>query len=327
MAERPLQVVFLDRETISPQTVLRSFSFKHELQVYGRTSPDQVGERIANADIVITNKIALRAPVLEQAHHLKIVAVAATGTDNIDLAACAAQGIVVSNIRGYAVNTVPEHVFALIFALRRNIVAYRESVKAGRWHDAQQFCYFDYPIKDLAGSTLGIIGKGSLGQAVAAIGGALGMRVLFAGRKGAQETNNLYTPFEQLLAESDVITLHCPLTEQTRNLIDTPEFALMKRKPILINTARGGLVNEAALARALHNGQLTGAGFDVTTPEPPNNQHPLVQLLALQNFILTPHVGWASDEAVQGLADQLVDNIEAYVKGAARNVVGAPAVD
>ncbi|NYT61068.1 D-2-hydroxyacid dehydrogenase [Alcaligenaceae bacterium] len=326
MAERPLQVVFLDRETISPQTVLRPLSFEHVLTVYGRTSPDQVRERIANADIVITNKVALRADALEDASRLKMVAVAATGTDNIDLVACASRGIVVSNIRGYAVNTVPEHVFALIFALRRNIVAYRESVKAGRWHEAQQFCYFDYPIKDLAGSTLGIVGEGTLGQAVATIGRALGMQVLFAARKGAQKPGSLYTPFEQLMAQSDVITLHCPLTEQTRNLIDTPEFALMKRKPILINTARGGLVNEAALALALHSCQLTGAGFDVTTPEPPDNQHPLVQLLALPNFILTPHVGWASDEAVQGLADQLINNIEAYFQGAPRNVVGAPQV-
>lgn len=323
MAERPLQVVFLDRETISPQTVLRPLSFKHELKVYGRTSHDQVPERIANADIVITNKAPLRREALEQASQLKMVAVAATGTDHIDLQDCAAKGIVVSNIRGYAINTVPEHVFALIFALRRSIVAYRESVKAGRWYDAQQFCYFDYPIKDLAGSTLGIVGEGSLGQAVAAIGRALGMRVLFAARKGAQKQGSLYTPFEQLLAESDVITLHCPLNDQTRDLISTQEFSLMKRKPILINTARGGLVNDAALVQAMRAGQLGGAGFDVTTPEPPDNQHPLVQLLDLPNFILTPHVGWASDEAVQGLADQLVANIEAYYEGAPRNVVAA----
>ncbi|SHH82929.1 D-2-hydroxyacid dehydrogenase [Pollutimonas bauzanensis] len=324
MAERPLQVVFLDRETISPQTVLRPLSFQHELKVYGRTSRDQVAERIADADIVITNKVPLRPEALEQARQLKMVAVAATGTDNVDLAACAAKGIVVSNIRGYAVHTVPEHVFALIFALRRSIVAYRESVKAGRWYDAQQFCYFDYPIKDLAGSTLGIVGEGTLGQAVAAIGRALGMRVLFAARKGAKKPGSLYTPFEQMLAESDVITLHCPLNEQTRDLIDAAEFALMKRKPILINTARGGLVNEPALAQALRNGQIGGAGFDVATPEPPDNQNLLIQLLDMPNFILTPHVAWASDVAVQALADQLIDNIEAYKQGSPRNVVAPP---
>ncbi len=321
MADRPLQVVFLDRDTISPQTLLRPLSFEHELQVFGRTRREQVAERIAHADIVITNKVPVRQEAIEQASRLKLVAVAATGTDNVDLAACAKQGITVSNIRGYAVHTVPEHTFALIFALRRSIVAYRESVKAGRWYDAQQFCYFDYPIKDLAGSTLGIIGEGALGQSVAAIGRALGMRVLFAGRKGAGKQGSLYTPFEQLLQESDIITLHCPLNDQTRDLIGAPEFAQMKRKPLLINTARGGLVNEPALADAMRSGQLGGAGFDVTAPEPPENNHPLVQLLDLPNFILTPHVAWASDEAMQGLADQLIDNIEAFHRGAPRNVV------
>lgn len=322
MAEESLQVVFLDRDTISPRTTLRPLSFKHELKVYGRTHRDEVAERIASADIVITNKVPVRREAIEQAGRLKMVAVAATGTDNVDLQACAQKGVVVSNIRGYAVHSVPEHTFALIFALRRSIVAYRESVKAGRWHEARQFCYFDYPIKDLAGSTLGIIGEGALGQSVAGIGRALGMKVLFAGRKGAPRQGRLYTPFEQLLAESDVITLHCPLNDSTRNLIGAPEFALMQRKPLLINTSRGGLVDEAALGDALRSGQIGGAGFDVTTPEPPQNDHPLVQLLELPNFILTPHVAWASEEAIQTLADQLIDNIEAFHQGSPRNVVG-----
>ncbi|NGM88032.1 D-2-hydroxyacid dehydrogenase [Parapusillimonas sp. SGNA-6] len=318
-----MRIVFLDRETISPQTTLKPFSFPHELTMFGRTSRDQVAERIAQADVVITNKVPLRQEALEQASALKMIAVAATGTDNVDLEACERRGIVVSNVQGYAIHTVPEHTFALIFALRRSIIAYRESVKAGRWYDAQQFCYFDYPIQDLAGSTLGIIGEGSLGQSVAAIGRALGMRVLFAARKGAGKQGSLYTPFEQVLEQSDIITLHCPLNDQTRNLIDEPEFAKMKRKPLLINTARGGLVNEQALAKALRAGQLGGAGFDVVVPEPPENNHPLVQLLELPNFILTPHVAWASDQAVQGLADQLVDNIEAFHRGSPRNVVRA----
>lgn len=324
MSQRPLQIVFLDRETISPTTVLRPVSFDHQLTVYGRTSRDQVAERIADADIVITNKVPLRQEAIEQAPRLKMVAVAATGTDNIDLAACANRGIVVSNIRGYAINTVPEHVFALIFSLRRSIVAYRESVKAGRWYDAQQFCYFDYPIKDLAGSTLGIVGKGALGQAVAGIAQALGMRVLFAARKGEQNPGNGYTPFDQVLAESDIVTLHCPLNDQTRDLITTREFALMRRKPILINTARGGLVNEQALVTAMRQGQVGAAGFDVTTPEPPDNQHPLIQLLDMPNFILTPHVAWASEQAIQTLADQLIDNIDAYYQGSPCHVVAAP---
>ena len=325
MADQPLQIVFLDRETISPQTVLRPLSFAHNLTVHNRTAPDQVAARIAEADIVISNKVALSKEALDVAPRLKMVAVAATGTDMVDLDACATRGIVVSNIRGYAVNTVPEHTFALIFALRRSLVAYRESVKAGRWHDAGQFCYFDFPIRDLTGSVLGIIGDGVLGQAVAAIARALGMKVLFAAHKGAGKPGSLYTPFEKVLSNSDIITLHCPLNEQTRNMIDDDEFAQMTRKPILINTARGGLVNEGALVRAMHAGLISGAGFDVVAPEPPDNQHPLIKLLELPNFILTPHVAWASDEAVQGLTDQLMDNIEAFCKGSPRNVVHARA--
>lgn len=318
-----LNVVFLDRDTISAQTTLRTLSFPHELTVYNRTAPDQVAQRIANADIVITNKVPVRGEALAGAKRVKMVAVAATGTDNVDLSACAQRGITVSNIRGYAVHTVPEHVFALIFALRRSIVAYHQSVKEGRWQQAQQFCYFDFPIKDLAGSTLGIIGEGALGQSVATIGRALGMRVLFAARKGGAKQGSLYTPFNELLAQSDVITLHCPLNDSTRNLIDAPEFALMQRKPLLINTARGGLVNEEALAQALRSGQLGGAGFDVTIPEPPPTDSPLMKLLDLPNFILTPHVAWASQEAVQSLADQLIDNIEAFHGGNPRNIVKA----
>ncbi|MCK6438551.1 NAD(P)-dependent oxidoreductase, partial [Rivihabitans pingtungensis] len=223
----------------------------------------------------------------------------------------------------YAVHTVPEHTFALIFALRRSICAYRDAVRAGRWQEAGQFCFFDHPIRDLAGSTLGVIGDGVLGQAVAAMGRALGMRVLFAGFKGQTGQGALYTPFEQTLAQSDVLTLHCPLLPTTRNMIGAAEFAQMRRRPLLINTARGGLVDEAAVGPALAAGQISGAAFDVVTTEPPPADHPFMALLDRPDFILTPHVAWASDEAQQGLADQLVDNIEAFVRGEPANVVTA----
>jgi glycerate dehydrogenase len=321
MNQSPLKIVFLDRDTISPSTTLKALSFENELQVYARTAPEQVAQRIAEADIVIVNKVRLDAQALAEASHLSLVAVAATGTDNVDLKACAERNITVSNIRGYAGNTVPEHAFALIFALRRSILAYHNSVKEGRWQQAAQFCYFDYPIKDLAGSTLGIIGEGELGQAVASIGRALGMKVNFAARKGADKPGRLYTPFDTLIQESDIITLHCPLTEQNRGLIGKREFSMMKQRPLLINTARGGLVDEGALADALRNGILGGAGFDVATPEPPPADSVLMQLLDLPNFILTPHVAWASEQAIQGLADQLIDNIEAFQRGQPRNVV------
>lgn len=316
-----MKIVILDRDTLSPQTVLRAPSFAHEIQSWGRTAPEQVAERIADADIVVLNKVKLSGEAIAAAKNLRLVAIAATGTDNVDIAACKARGIVVSNIRNYAVNTVPEHTFALIFALRRSICAYRDAVRAGRWQEAQQFCFFDYPIKDLAGSTLGIIGDGALGQAVANMARGLGMRVIFAGYKGHSGLGSLYVPFEQTLAEADILTLHCPLLPETRNMIGAAEFALMRRKPLLINTARGGLVDESAVGPALEAGQISGAGFDVVMTEPPAPDHPFMVLVDRPNFILTPHVAWASDEAVQGLADQLVDNIEAFVRGEPRNVV------
>jgi glycerate dehydrogenase len=316
-----MKIVFLDRSTLSPQTKLRAPRFAHTLEVHERSTADEAAARIADADIVIVNKVKLGAQALRSASRLKMVAVAATGTDNVDLAACEERGIVVSNIRNYAIHTVPEHTFALIFALRRSIVAYRDAVRAGRWIEASQFCFFDYPIRDLAGSTLGVIGDGVLGKAVAEMAHALRMHVLFASYKGSTGMGPLYTPFEEALERSDVITLHCPLLPSTRNMIAAPEFARMKRRPLLVNTARGGLVDERALGEALRSGQIGGAAFDVATTEPPPVDHPLMQLTALPNFILTPHVAWASDEAVQGLTDQLVDNIEAFQRGTPVNVV------
>lgn len=320
-----MKIAFLDRSTLSPDTTLRLPTFAHELVSYDQTQPGEVARRIADADIVITNKVKLTAETLGQASRLKLVAVAATGTDNIDLKACAERGIVVSNVRNYAGHTVPEHTFALMFALRRSICAYRDSVKAGRWQESGQFCYFDYPVRDLAGSTLGIIGDGVLGNAVATIGRALGMQVLFSAFKGHSGQGSLYTPFDDMLARSDVITLHCPLNAHTRHMLGTEDFAKMARKPLIINTARGGLVDEAALARALRSGQISGAGFDVVSAEPPAADHPFMALLDLPNFILTPHVAWASREAIQGLADQLIDNVEAFVRGTPVNVVAAAA--
>ena len=317
------KIVFLDRATLPPEISVRKPDLASELVTFDATSPEEVAGRIADADIVITNKVPVRGAAIASAPRLRMIAVAATGYDNVDLPACAARGITVSNIRNYAVNTVPEHTFALIFALRRSIVAYRQSVASGAWQKSGQFCYFDYPINDLAGSTLGIIGDGVLGQSVAEIGKALGMRVLFSTYKGVSGMGPLYTPFEEVLRRSDVITLHCPLMPSTRNMIAAPEFALMERRPLLVNTARGGLVDEDALAEALVRGQISGAGFDVVTTEPPPPDHPFMRLLESPNFILTPHVAWASREAIQGLADQLMENIELFCRGNPRNLVVA----
>jgi glycerate dehydrogenase len=300
---------------------LRAPAFPHRMEVFAKTTPAEVTERIRDADIVITNKAPLRREAIAGTRNLRLVAVAATGTDVVDLKACAERGVTVSNIRSYAVHTVPEHTFALIFALRRSIAAYRDAVIRGRWQEAGQFCFFDYPIRDLAGSTLGIIGDGVLGRAVADLGRALGMRVLFSAYKGVSGMGPLYTPFDEVMRTSDVITLHSPLMPATRNMISEREFALMERQPLLINTARGGLVYEEALAAALDRGQVGGAGFDVVTQEPPPSDHPLMRLAGRPNVILTPHVAWASQEAIQSLADQLIDNVEAFWSGNPRNVV------
>ncbi|GGK26669.1 D-2-hydroxyacid dehydrogenase [Salinarimonas ramus] len=320
MSERPT-IVFLDRDTLPPSVRLKDFARPANLVVHARTRPDEVAARIADADIVVTNKVRVDAAAIAGAPRLKLVALAATGYDPVDVAACEAAGIRVANIRAYATRTLPEHTFALILALRRSLVPYARSVTEGRWEEAGQFCYFDYPIADLAGSTLGVVGDGALGKAVARIAEAFGMEVLFSSYKGVAGMGPLYTPFEEVMARSDVITLHCPLTPQTRNLISDAEFALMRRAPLLINTARGGLVDEAALARALDAGLVSGAGLDVTIPEPPGADHPIHALARRENVLVTPHVAWASREATQALADQLVDNIDAFLAGTPRNLV------
>jgi glycerate dehydrogenase len=315
------KIVFLDRGTIAPQIRLRRPGFEHELVEYAHTEPDDVVRRLAGATIAITNKVPLRAEALARLPDLRLIAVAATGTDCVDKVSCQSHGIMVSNIRGYAVNTVPEHTFALMLALRRNLVAYRDDVLAGKWQQVGQFCFFDHPISDLSGARLGIIGEGLLGQRVAEIGKAFGMMPMFAAHKGRTGLGPLYTPWQEVLETSDIITLHSPLTAETRDMIAMPEFRAMKRRPLIINTARGGLVNEADLVEALEAGLISGAGFDVVTTEPPAPDNPLLRIAGRHNVILTPHVAWASNEAQQALADQLMDNIESFIEGHPRNLV------
>jgi len=312
------RVVFLDRDSI--QADIRRPNFSHEWRDYPITYAAQVVERLEGATIAISNKVPVMADSLARLKSLRMIAVCATGTNNVDLDYCRAHGIVVSNIRNYAVHTVPEHVFAMILALRRNLPGYREDVRNGLWQKAEQFCLFTRPILDLHGSTLGVIGNGALGQATAKLGEAFGMRVLFADHKNAATVRSGYTAFETVLAESDVITLHCPLTPMTHHMISSTELKKMRPHALLINTARGGLVDEAALVLALKQGVIGGAGFDVLTAEPPRAGNPLLEP-DLPNFILTPHVAWASRNAMQIMADQLIDNIEAFIRGAPRNRV------
>jgi glycerate dehydrogenase len=215
---------------------------------------------------------------------------------------------------------VPEHTFALILALRRNLLSYREDVERGRWQSVDRFCFFDHPIRDLSGATLGIVGEGSIGRATAKIGEAFGMRVLFADHPPPKAPDVDFTPFADVLQQSDVLTLHCPLTAETRNLVGLEELRRMKRSAILINTARGGLVDERALAQALSEATIAGAGVDVLVTEPPRADDVLSRL-RMPNLIVTPHIAWASQGAMRCLADQLIDNIEAFVAGSPVNVV------
>ena len=309
-------IVFLDRETLGAE--LRTPNFPHSYREYAVTRGPEVVERLKNATIAIINKVPMRKETLAQLPELKLIAVAATGTDVIDKDYCRTAGITIVNIRNYAFNTVPEHVFALIFALRRNLVAYRQDVRKGAWQRADQFCFFPHPIRDIAGSTIGIIGFGALGKSVAQRAKGLEMRVLATDIVAQPGLVDLPT----VLKESDVVTLHVPLTPETRAMIGKEQLAMMRRDAILINTARGGLVDEHALAEALKEKVIAGAGFDVLTNEPPRDGNILLEL-DLPNFILTPHIAWASREAMQILADQLIDIIEAFVAGRPQNVVSA----
>lgn len=316
------KIVFLDRDSLI--ATVRPPAFEHAWQDYPATAPHEVVERLQGAAVAVTNKVPLRAEAIAQLPDLKLVAVAATGTDNVDLAACRERGIAVCNIRDYSLVSVPEHAFALMLAVRRNLMAYAADVAAGRWETSSRFCLLDHPIRDLAGSRLGIVGYGALGRRVAEIGRAFGMEIVVTSRSPAFDRkaswNPIQLPLAGLLATADVISLHLPLTDQTRHMIGARELASMKKSAILINTARGGLVDEAALAAALKNGVIAGAGFDVLSKEPPAPENPLLHL-NLPNFVLTPHVAWASSGAMQTLAEMLVDNIDAWAAGTAKNLV------
>lgn len=310
-----LNVVFLDRGTFPSHVELPPFSFPHRLTVYEHTAPSEVLARIADAEIVVLNKVRIDSAILRKARRLKIMAVAATGTDIIDTAVAVELDIAVINVKGYAVNTVPEHAMALILALRRNIKAYSDSVADGAWARSRHFCFHDYPIRDLAGSNIGIVGRGALGQAVGRLAAAFGMNVSFASSRGGKDKAPGYIDFEEMLRKSDVISLHCPLTSDTVGMLGFAEFGMMERRPLVINTARGQLVDKGALIAALDKGLVSGVGLDVLSQEPPAIDDPLPSLARRPNVLITPHVAWASTEAMQALAERLCANIE--------NAVGA----
>jgi glycerate dehydrogenase len=312
------RIVFLERNTV--QAKFRRPDFDHEWIEYGESFQEQVVDRLSGATVVISNKLTLREPDLARLPELKLIAIAATGFDCVDLEYCRAHGIAVTNVRGYAANSVSEHVLMFMLALRRNLLAYREDVRQGEWQQSKQFCAYNHTLHDLRGSAIGVIGFGAIGKAVARLAESIGMRVLISEHKNASAIREGRASFAETLQQSDVVTLHCPLTDATRDLFGRAEFAMMKRSALLINTARGALVEENALIEALQNGVIAGAAIDALRKEPPRDGSALLDL-NLPNFIVTPHVAWASDEAMQTLADQVIDNIEAFVRGEPRNLL------
>lgn len=318
----PLHCVFLDHASLDlgdlDLAALREAA--GTLTLHPTTAPTDVATRIADADVVLTNKVVLDAATLAAASKLKLILVTATGTNNVDLDAARARGIVVSNCRDYGTPAVAQHALLLMLALRTNFLRYQQEVRAGAWQRSPIFCLMDHPVGELSGQTLGILGHGTLGRAVARLGEAFGMTVRVGqlpGRPSRPDT----VPFDDLLATADILSLHFPLTETTRNLIDAAALARMKPTALLINTARGGLVDEAALADALRAGRLGGAGFDVLAEEPPRHGNPLLAD-DIPNLIVTPHNAWASREARQRLIDQSAENLVAWQAGAPRRVVG-----
>ena len=310
-----MNIVFLDRTSIPASHDIPRPSFPHTWTEYDRTLPEETFERTKDADIVVTNKVVFDRELLSRLPKLKLIAITATGTNNIDLDAAKDLGIAVKNVPGYSSVAVPEHVLGMIFSLKHSLIGYHhDQVTSDRWATCGQFCYTDYPITDVRGATLGVFGKGCLGTEVGRLAQLLGMNVLYAEHKGAGHIREGYIAFETVLKQADIVTLHCPLTDTTKNLINADTLALMKPTAYLINTGRGPLVDEAALLEALENGKIAGAALDVLVKEPPEKDNPLIQAAKrLPNLLITPHIAWASDSAVTTLVNKVAQNIEDFV--------------
>ena len=312
------KIVVLDADTL-PGRVFH-FDFPHELTVYGTTDAAETAVRVCGANIVITNKVVISADIIADNPQLELIAVSATGVNNVDIEAAKAAGVAVCNVRAYGNESVAEHAFMLMIALMRNLPAYQRDVAAGLWEKSPVFCHYGAPIRDLNGKTLAVFGRGNIGRTLARYAQAFGMRVVFAEHKHAPAVREGYVSFEDAVRAADVLSLHCPLNAQTENMIGENELQQMKPGAVLINCGRGGLVDENALVAALKYGQIGGAGVDVLTEEPPRGSNPLLKA-RLPNLIVTPHTAWASREALDRLFDILLANINAFVKGEAQNRV------
>ncbi len=308
-------IVFLDSEGIAPSVKVSRLPFPHAWTSHEYTSTDDLVDRLRDATVAMTCSVPLRAEHLRQLPRLEMISLALTGTDIVDLDYCHEHGIVVTNVPGYAANTVAEHVLAMMFELLRRPCSYHRLMqKVHRGVARPRNIYFDFRIRDVAGKTLGIIGNGVIARRLAELARGLGMRVWFYDKEGEFQGDE-FIPLADLLARSDVLSLNVPLTDETRDMIGAREFAQMKRDAILVNTARGGIVNEAALIEALREGVIGGAALDVLANEPVRPDDPIFQLIDQDNFILNPHVAWSSEDAMQGLIDQALDNIAQFVRG------------
>ena len=314
----PLHIVVLDRDTLVNRPF--DFDFPHTLSSYGTTEAHETLERIRGADIVITNKVVISAQAFAENPQLKLVAVTATGVNNVDVEAAKQNGTAVCNIRAYGNESVAEHAFMMMITLMRNLPAYQRDVAAGLWENSPFFCHLGAPMRDLNGKTLAIFGRGNIGKTLATYAQAFKMNVVFAEHKHAETVRDGHVSFDEAIRSADALSLHCPLTPQTENMIGEAELQQMKPGAILINCGRGGLVDEAALVAALKYGQIGGAGFDVLTQEPPRDGNPLLKA-RLPNLIVTPHIAWASQEAANRLFDILLDNINRFVASNPQNLV------
>lgn len=317
-----MKAAFLDFDSLGPADIDTSAlrATLPDIELYPSSTEAEVDLRIAGCEILLVNKVDLDRARLAAVPGLRLVALTATGTDNVDLAAARELGIAVANIRNYATPSVVQHVFGLVLAITLRLNEYRQLLERGAWQRSPHFCLLDYPSRELAGRTLGIIGHGHLGQAVGAVGRAFGMRVIAAGsdRPTGPPVDRL--PLPGLLAAADVVSLHCPLTPETRHLINRESLTRMRRDALLINTARGDLVDTHALLDALQCGRLGGAGIDVLPEEPPVRGHPLLGA-HLPNLIVTPHIAWAARESRQRALDEVVSNVRAFLSGGQRNRV------
>lgn len=316
-----MNTVFLDYESLDKNDL--DFSALHavfsQLELYPSTLATQVLARVQHADVIISNKVVLDAETLKQCSSLKLILISATGTNNIDLAQAKAQGITVCNCQGYGTSAVAQHTLMLMLALATSVIQYDRAVRQGEWNKSPIFCLLDFPIVELAGKTLGILGYGELGQAVAKLAEAFGMKIIVGALPNRSTENRV--ALSELLPQVDFLSLHCPLTEETRDLIDSQAFERMKPSAFLINCARGGIVNEQALATALRTGQIAGAATDVLSVEPPKEGNILLTD-DIPNLIITPHNAWGSVDARQRIVQQLTENALAFQQGQPIRQVG-----